>query len=84
MAMEATLMSVVIRMRFDGKVFIPEDPVDVPLNEPLDFEYKPPEPKWDPEKAKEAVKWLTSRAISGLNIPDEALRRENLYEDRGL
>ena len=75
-------MSVVIRMRFDGKVFIPEDPVDVPLNEPLDFEYNPPEPKWDPERAKTALRRLVSKAVDA-NIPLEALRRENLYEDRG-
>ena len=39
-----------IRMHFDGKVFIPEEPVDMPLNEPLDFEYKPPEPKLSAEE----------------------------------
>ena len=75
-------MAITIRMRFDGKVFIPEEPVDVPLNEPLDFEYKPPEPKWDPEKAKAALRRLVSKAVDA-NIPLEALRRENLYEDRG-
>ena len=79
-------MAISIRMHFDGKVFIPEEPVDVPINESFSFEMKqvPEHLPWDPEKAKQAVKWLTSRAISGLNIPDEALRRENLYEDRGL
>jgi hypothetical protein len=69
-----------IRMRFDGKVFIPDGPVDVPVNEPLDFEYVPPEPKWDPERAKEAVRRIASRAVHGVNLPDDALRRENLYE----
>jgi len=79
-------MSVVIRMRFDGKVFVPEEPVDVPINEPFDFEMKqvPERLQWDPKKAKRAVKWLTAHAISGLSISDEALRRENMYEDRGL
>ena len=72
----------VIRMRFDGKVFTPEEPVDMPLNEPLDFEYKPPEPKWDPEKAKAAIQRIVSRA-KPVGIPLEALRRENMYEDRG-
>ena len=43
-------MAKVIRMRFDGKVFIPEGPVDMPVNEPLDFEYKPPEPRLAPEE----------------------------------
>jgi hypothetical protein len=30
------------------------------------------------------VRRIAARAVHGLNIPDEALRRENLYEDRGL
>ena len=79
-------MAISIRMHFDGKVFIPEEPVDVPINEPLDFELKqvPEHLPWDPEKAREAWEWIKSHPIPGLNIPDEALRRENLYEDRGL
>jgi len=80
-------MSIVIRAHFDGKVIVPDEPVDLPVNEPLDFEYKPVEPDvlpWDPEQAAEAWKRLRSRRVSGLRIPDEALRRENLYEDRGL
>ncbi len=36
---EAT-SSVVIRMHYDGKVFVPEGPVNVPVNEPLDFELR--------------------------------------------
>ena len=76
-------MSVVIRMRFDGKVFIPEDPVDVPLNEPLDFEYKPQSAEAEHRKrADEAWERLKSRKVRGSSIPLEALRRENLYEDR--
>ena len=78
-------MSVVIRMHFDGKVFVPDQPVDVPINEPLDFELKqsPEELKWDPEKARAAIKRIASRA-KPVGIPLEALRRENMYEDRGL
>ena len=74
----------VIRMHFDGKVFVPEGPVDVPINEPLDFELKQAdvEPKWDPEKAKAAVARIAARA-KPVGIPLEALRRENMYEDRG-
>lgn len=75
-------MSVVIRMRYDGRVFVPEGPVDMPVNEPLDFEYKPAEPTWDPQRAKLALRRLVSKAVDA-NIPLDALRRENLYEDRG-
>ncbi len=77
-------MSTVIRMHFDGRVFVPEGPVDLPVNEPLDFELKLADggPQWDPEKAKDAVRRIASRA-KPVGIPREALRRENMYEDRG-
>jgi hypothetical protein len=83
--MEECVMSVVIRMHFDGKVFVPDQPVDVPINEPLDFELKQSqeELKWDPEKAVAAMKRIASRA-KPIGIPLEALRRENMYEERGL
>lgn len=80
-------MSVVIKAHFDGKTIVPDEPVDLPINEPLEFELKHPseELKWDPEKAREAIKRIASRAVHGLSIPDEALRRENMYDpDRGL
>jgi hypothetical protein len=79
-------MSLVIKAHFDGKVIVLDEPADLPVGEPLEFELRPtPEHlPWDPEKAREAIKWLTEHAVPGLRIPDEALRRENLYEDRGL
>lgn len=75
----------VIRLRYNGRVFIPEQPVDIPVDSVLEFDYVPPEPKRDPERARQALRRLASRAVHGLNIPDEAVRRENLYEPpRGL
>ena len=79
-------MAIVIKAHFDGKTIVPDGPVDLPVNEPLEFELKQ-QPKclpWDPSKADEAWERLKARRIRGLRIPDEALRRENLYEDRGL
>ena len=77
-------MSMIIRMHFDGRVFVPEGPVDVPVNEPFDFELMQTaeEPAWDPEKAKAAIRRIASRA-KPVGIPLEALSRENIYEDRG-
>ena len=80
-------MTTRFRAHFDGKALIPDEPVDLPINEPLEFEFRPtPEClPWDPEKADEAWEWIKSHPIGGLNIPDEALRRENMYEPpRGL
>ncbi len=79
-------MSIVIRAHFDGKVIVPDEPVDLPVNQPLEFDLRqaPKTLPWDPEKAKDALRWFEEHAISGLQISDEALRRENMYEDRGL
>jgi len=80
-------MSVIIKAHYDGKAIIPDEPVDLPVNEPLEVELRssPEFLPWDSEKAKEAWERLKSHAIPGLNIPDEALRRENMYDpDRGL
>ena len=76
-------MSVIIRVHFDGKVLVPEGPIDFPVNEPLDFEYKPPSAEAERRRrADEAWERLRSRKVRGSSIPLEALRRENLYEDR--
>ena len=81
-------MSVIIRARFEGKVLVPEGPIDLPINEPLDFEYKPPEPRLSPKeiaKRRAALKRFAARAVKGANISVEALRRENMEGlDRGL
>jgi len=78
-------MAIVIKAHYDGKTIIPDEPVDLPVNQPLELELKqqPQWLPWDPEKAEEAWKRLKSRRIRGLRIPDDALRRENLYEERG-
>ncbi|MHB9037361.1 MAG: hypothetical protein ACYC64_11900 [Armatimonadota bacterium] len=77
-------MSVVIRAHFDGKAIIPDEPVDLPLNQPLEFELKqePAHLPWDSNRAEEAWTHLKSRPIPGLHISDEAIRRDNLYENR--
>jgi hypothetical protein len=87
MRLEVDDMSIVIKAHFDGKTIVPDEPVDLPVNEPLEFVLwqQPLHLPWNPKKARAALKRLASRAVHGLNIPDEALRRENLYEPpRGL
>lgn len=78
-------MTTRIRAHFDGKSLILDEPVDLPVNEPLEFDLATPEClPWDSSKADDAWEWIKSHPISGLRISDESLRRENLYEDRGL
>jgi hypothetical protein len=79
-------MAMIIRAHYDGKNIVPDEPVDLPLNQPIELEVKQ-EPRflpWDPGKAAEAWESLKTMGVSGANIPDEALRRENMYWDQGL
>ncbi len=72
----------------DGTVIVPDEPVDLPVNEPLEFEFRisEPRPSADEIKRREAA-WerLKARKVRGSDIPLEALRREKMDEPpRGL
>jgi len=88
MKAEAIEMSIVARVHFDGKIIVPEEPVDLPINQSIEAEFRIPEPKLAPDEIArrlEALGRLEATAVKGASIPLEALRRENLYEpDRGL
>lgn len=77
-------MAIRIRAHYDGKTIVPDEPVDLPVDEPIEAE---PHVLSLEEKAREierrlaAIDRISSRAVKA-NIPDEALRRENMYEDR--
>ena len=76
--MEVGAMSVVIRAHFDGKVIVPDEPVDLPVDEPLEFELK----QGRSREREAAWQSLLASRVPGLQISDESLRRENFYEDR--
>ncbi|MCW5935100.1 MAG: hypothetical protein KIT45_12515 [Fimbriimonadia bacterium] len=78
-------MTVMIRARFDGKVFVPDEPVDIPVGASGVFLMSQEEQNPTTyRKSLDALQRLIRRGVKGANIPDEALRRENLYDDRGL
>jgi len=81
-------MSVIIRAHYDGKTIVPDEPVDLPINEPLEFEFRVPDPRLSADEIKRrkaALRRFASHAVKGADIPIEALRRENMYEPpRGL
>lgn len=72
-------MSIVIKAHFDGKAIIPDEPVILPINVPLELVIKRPPIKtqWNPRKAKAAVKRIASHA-KPVGIPLDALHRENI------
>jgi hypothetical protein len=79
-------MSVVIKAHYDGKTIVPDEPLDLPVDTPIKVELTVVDDKRGSSPEREAA-WqrLKSMRISGLHIPDEALRREDLYEPpRGL
>lgn len=78
-------MSIIFKAHYDGKTIVPDEPVELPINEPIELEFKQEFMflPWDASKAKEAWERLKSMGVSGTNIPDEALRRENMYGDEG-
>ena len=81
-------MSVIIKAHFDGKTIVLDEPVDLPINEPLEFEFRAPKTRLSADEIKRrkaAMRRFAARAVKGADIPIEALRRENMYEPpRGL
>lgn len=81
-------MSIVIRVHFDGKTIVPDEPVDLPINQSLEAEFRVPEPKLPADEIKRrkaAARRFASKTSRGQAVPIEALRRENMYEPpRGL
>jgi hypothetical protein len=81
-------MSRVIRAHFDGRVFIPDEPVDAPVNQPLQLWYENGKAasQHAPEQESVAARLRALKSIAGIvtgpPIDPESLRRENLYDDR--
>ena len=48
-----------------------------------DFNRQTKKPLTSEERLKLWQKWIEKAPQSSVNLPDEALRRENIYDDRG-
>ena len=76
-------MSVVIRAHFDGTNIVPEEPVDLPVNQSMEVEFRIADTRLSEDeitRRKAAWKRAGSRAVKGADISSDALRRENMYE----
>ena len=73
-----------IRAHYDGKFIVPDEPLELPENQPLKVELHLMEGKARSEAIDERLKRLANASgrIVGPSLPLEALRRENLYEER--
>lgn len=73
-----------IRARYDGKVLIPEEPLDVPVGQSFDVRLILPDsttPADSFEERRGALQTLLMNPIRGLHLPDSALSREQIYGD---
>jgi hypothetical protein len=74
-----------IRAHFDGRVIVPDEPLNLPVNEPLSVEVSytgsNSTPIPDEPTRTAALTRLFSRPVSGVDIPPDALRRESMYGD---
>jgi hypothetical protein len=78
-------MAITIRAHYDGKVIVPEEPVELPINQTLELEVKAQmstQSDISLEKRRAAFERIVARAVHGASISDESLRRENLYDER--
>jgi hypothetical protein len=81
-------MTVTIKAHFDGKVIVPDEPVDLPVGRWLEVQVRPLVTEDGSRQHEHSIEERLRRLdqvtgwISGPPIPLEALRRENLYEER--
>lgn len=78
-------MTITIKAHFDGKVIVPDEPLDLPAGQQMHADLhveQPLEEQDDFARRLAAMHRIAARGVRGTDIPLEALRRENLYEDR--
>lgn len=75
-----------IKAEFDGRVLIPRGPVDLPVGQTLDLEIRSNgTPAGDGREELRLQSEALERFLgcfNGPTLPTDALRRENLYEER--
>lgn len=77
-------MTVQVKAHFDGKVIVPDEPVALPLNEPLTLQISVAQVSQATEAELDAAfERLKAMAVPNANIPDEALTSEGIYGDDG-
>lgn len=74
-------MTQVIRAHYDGSVIVPDQPVDLLPGEALEVSIRRSAAQSSQDAARSALQRLAGRALPNLDIPDSALRRENMYEE---
>ena len=75
----------VLSAHYDGKVIVPDEPVDLPVGQSLVLTWQTADPSTvlpGQAERRRALEEFFELAVPGGSIPAEALSREYLYEDR--
>lgn len=71
-----------IRAHFDGRYIVPDEPLDIPRNQPLQVQLilqQSSGPRAAVDERRAAAVWFRNNSVSGSNLPDRALSRESIY-----
>lgn len=74
-----------IKAHFDGNVFVPDEGVELPMNQPVTVEPEVSDGTKDRPSVRErdeALVRFLSQPLNGKGLPDWAMDREYMYEDR--
>ena len=71
-----------MRVRYNGKVLVPEGPVELPLDQVLTARISLPAHSVREDVWQAAFERLSSFAVDGASISDKDLDRSNIYPDR--
>jgi hypothetical protein len=75
-------MTLHLRAHFDGKVIVPDEPLNIPVDQPLSVQVDLAEPANDDRTQRlAALNRVAARAVEGVNLPAESLSRESIYQD---
>ena len=67
-----------VNAHFDGKVIVPDEPLDLPLNEPLIVQIQPVSGKSEPGE-ESALGWLAANAVDSESLPRDLADRHDQY-----
>ena len=67
-----------VSAHFDGKVIIPDEPLDLPPNQALIVQIEPVDKKREPVK-ESALTWIAANASESLALPDDLADQHDRY-----
>ena len=70
-----------IRAHFDGRYIVPDEPLDIPPNQPLQVQLilQQSGPRVLVEERRAAAAWFRNNSIRGSTLSNRALSRDSIY-----